>query len=299
MAKRKKTSSGRKRSGGGASRGGVARRAGGRSPWRLVARIGAWVAVLAAAAYAIYLAGQGVHYLFFTGNPHFTLERLEVHVTGRFTRDEVAAMLRKRWGIQTGQTNLFEVDPGRLRQGMLDHKSGLINHLTVRRQLPDTLELCIYERQPVARLGRRFDSKLIDGDGWILPPRAMGRRQNHYLLDLPVVTGIRDRERLETFTKTGDDCLLASLEFLRLCNANAYTNWLDVRLIRLDYAAEALHVYPAARGTFTKGAQIVVPLEGTGGAMRRVERIVRQRTRARQSTSHINATYEINVPVRP
>lgn len=283
----------------GARRGSASRRAGRRSPWHGVARVAAWLLIMAGGGYALYLSGLGLQHVFFTGNPHFTLEQLEVHVTGRFTPEEVTELLDEQWGIREGETNLFEIDPGSLRKKMMNHKSGLVNHLTIRRILPDTLELCLYERQPVARLGRKPGSKLIDGEGWILPPRDMRRKKNQYLTDLPVVTGIRGRDTLEPFSKTADERLLATLEFLRLCNANAYSNWLEVRLIRLNYAADALHVYPADRGTFSKGAQIVVPVEGMEQALRRVEGIVRQRSRVKQSTSHINATYRNNVPVRP
>ncbi|MFW5893786.1 MAG: cell division protein FtsQ/DivIB [Verrucomicrobiota bacterium] len=283
----------------GGRRGAASRRAGRRSPWHKVARVVAWVLILAGGIYVVYLSGRGLQHLFFTGNPHFTLEHLEVHVTGRLTPEEVSELLDEQWDIQKGETNLFEIDPGELRDNLMNHKSGLVNYLTIRRVLPDTLELCIYERQPVARLGRKPNSMLIDGEGWILPPRDMRRKKNQYLLDLPVITGIRNREDLGSFSKTGDDLLLATLDFLRVCNANAYSNWLEVRLVRLDYAGEALHVYPADRGTFTKGAQVVVPLENMEQALRRVERIVRHRARAQQTTSHINATYKNNVPVRP
>lgn len=283
----------------GSRRSTVSRRAGRRSPWHKVARVAAWLLILAAGVIAVYGAGRGLHHLFFTGNPHFTLEQLEIHVTGRLTPEKVSELLDEQWGIQKGKTNLFEIDPGELHEKLMNHKSGLVNYLTIRRVLPDTLELCLYERQPAARLGRKPISLLIDGEGWILPPRDMRRKKNQYLVDLPVITGIRDRDALAAFSKTADDLLLATLEFLRLCNANAYSNWLEARLVRLDYAGEALHVYPADRGTFTRGAQIVIPVEGMEPALRRVELIVRQRTRAQQTTSHINATYTNNVPVRP
>lgn len=283
----------------GGRRGAVARRGGRRSPWRRVARVAAWLLILAAGVYAVYFSGRALHHVFFTGNPHFTLEQLEVHVTGRLTPEKVTELLDEQWGIRKGETNLFEIDPEELRKKLMKHKSGLVNDLTIRRELPDTLELCVYERQPVARLGRKTTSLLIDGEGWVLPPRDMRRKKNQYLADLPVITGIRNRGELETFSKTGDDLLLATLKFLRLCNANAYSNWLEVKLLRLDYAGEALHVYPAERGTFTRGAQVVVPVEGMEQALRRVEIIVRKRTRAQQTTRHINALYKNNVPVHP
>lgn len=275
------------------------RRVARRSPWHAVGRAAAWLLIVAGVVYAVYLSGRGLKHLFFTGNAHFTLEQLNVHVTGRLTPDDVAELLDEQWAIRTGETNLFEIDPGELRRKLMKRKSGLINYLTIRRILPDTLELCLYERQPVARLGRKPDSMLVDGDGWILPPRDSRRKKNLYLLELPVITGIRNRDELALFAKTTDELLLATLDFFRLCNANAYSNWLEVHLIRLDYAAEALHVYPANRGTFTKGARFVVPVEGMAMALRRVERIVRQRTRVQQTTSHINAIYKNNVPVRP
>jgi len=43
---------------------------------------------------------------------------------------------------------------------------------------------------------------------------------------------------------------------------------------------------------------VILPTQGITEAMDRLMVIINKRTRARQSTSFINATYEINVPVK-
>lgn len=273
-------------------------RSGAYGPWRIVARLSAWVLLIVAVLALFVFSWRAVVHVFFVDNPHFTLEHVDTHITGILTHDDVLDILRKRWDITPGKTNLFTIDPGDLRAGLLHHRSGAINYLTVRRKLPDSLQLYIYERQPVAQLGRE-SPMLVDAEGWVLPPRSTEDDDNRYLKDLPVVVGIRNADEMQPFTVTDDPCLLGMLKFLRLCSANAYGNWLEMVLVQLDYGAEALHVYPAPRGTFAKGAKIIVPIDGMQAAMMRVEEIVRQRTRGRQQTKYIDATYKINVPVRP
>lgn len=295
QTKAKQNSKAPKRSGGrgSSSRGGTGK------AWIVVARVLIWVLAVAAVVAALYFSGKGLHHLFFSGNPHFTLEHIELHITGRLTRPEVVEMLREGeegWSIEAGTTNLFEIDPGRVREDLLHQKHGLINYLTIERRLPDRLRVCIYERQPVAWLGRRREL-LIDAEGWVLPPRPVRRKNDQYLLDLPIITPVRNRGELSPFTRIDDRLVQACLDLFKVCLENSYGRWLDIRGVQLDYALEALHIFPAPSDTFVKNAEIIVPVDGMKGALRRVQTIVEERTRAEEPTRKIDATLRNNIPI--
>jgi len=257
-----------------------------------LARLAFWALVASAAGAVVVAAVWSAQHTLLSGNPHFTLRQFEVTVTGQLARPEVLTMLAQ-YGVEADATNLFDIDLHRLRADLLNDESGLIDDATVSRRLPDTLVVAIYERQPVAQLIKQR-GKLIDSDGWILPPRYDATS-----LGLPVITGIKSARELTEGQQTDDTLVIAALELLHLCAVKPYGPWFDIALINLDYAREArLHVYLRERGIFSDRARIILPAEGLEDAMSKVEDITRERTRARQPTSFIDATYEVNIPVR-
>lgn len=255
-----------------------------------VVRILSWVAVCFLVLALVTAVFVGLRSVFFTSNPHFALQHIRVNATGRLRQNEVIDLLRS-CNVIPGKSNLFTLELARIREQL--EQNVLIDQATVVRRLPDTLLVSVYERQPVACLRCR-PQRLLDDEGCILPPR-----QEAHALPLPEITGVKGTRGLRVGRRITDDLVLASLRFLHLTATRPDGRFYDVETIQLDYSAPALIVYLRPRGTFRTGARVILPTQGIPEAMDRLKVILSERTRERQSTSFINATYEINIPVKP
>ena len=256
----------------------------------LLGRVLLPVGILAGVALGVWYAGVGLHRLLFVRNPNLVLRHIEVHLTGQLRTSEVLARLEEA-GIEAGATNLFAIDLGQVRTWLTNCVD--IERAFAARRLPDTLEVWVHQRQPAAQL-LKPGGMLLDRHGWVLPSRA-----DFDLAQLPVITGIRGARKLEVGGQVRDDMVRGALDFLRILAMESYGRLFDVGMVQLDYSGKALKVYLRKRGTFVDGALLVVPLRGMDPAMRRAEVIANERFRGRQTTSFLDATYEVNVPVRP
>lgn len=121
----------------------------------------------------------------FTDNPRFKI--LHVRVTSqdqgfwKGRKDLICDILQ----IQEGSTNIFNVDPGKLRQRLLEREPS-IQSVRIIRELPDTLYVNLVERTPVA-LVNSFRSRLVVDSKTILMPKD---RCMDISSTLPVIFGI-------------------------------------------------------------------------------------------------------------
>lgn len=260
---------------------------------RRVTRWAAWGVIVVAFVGASLAVIGGARYLLFMRNPHFTLRRVEVVVFGQLPKGRVLGQLRD-FGVRVGESNLFRLDLADLRRQLVAGDV-MVSQVGMGRILPGTLVVEVYERNPVAQLVSQ-QGKLLDEGGLILPERNDPRTWR-----LPVVTGIRGSGDLPVGTRMDDGLVDAALLLLRLVATEPYGRNLDISLIQLDYGKEMLKVYLGARGPFREGACVTVPAreKELREALRRVEVIVRERERGQQTISYIDASYKINVPVRP
>ncbi len=257
--------------------------------WQHSARLTIWILVLALVVAIFIGSGYGLRKVLFTANPHFRLRQIEILATGRISRHAVRKEL-KELGV-VPMRNLFAFDPARIRHAL--EERFVVESVAVVRRLPSTLRVTLYERHPVALLKVR-DEKLIDNEGWIIPiPQKEPR------LILPEITGIYNPEKLKAGTRTHDEVLLAALRFLRLIAVREEGRYYDVTVIQLDYGSNALNVYLNPRGTFRRGAKIVVPIENMEDSLHRLQAIVADRVASGETTSLIDVTYKVNVPVQP
>ncbi|MBO4647849.1 MAG: FtsQ-type POTRA domain-containing protein [Lentisphaeria bacterium] len=143
-----------------------------------------WCAVI---ALVIALAGSGVLIWLlanemFLANPRFVLKHVRVtgHQKGFWTdkKDLVCSILR----IRENETNLFSIDLGEMRKRLLERESS-IRSVRVRRELPDTLDVDITERIPVAQVK---DSQLVVDEQTILMQRS---RCMKFDPKLPIIVG--------------------------------------------------------------------------------------------------------------
>lgn len=147
-------------------------------------RTGAVVLLLTALAGSAYAAYRGALYLrdiTFAANPRFTIRTIRIQDGRIKTADMIREYLAYK-GIAEG-ANLFGFDLVAFRDEYLAYNP-VVRQMTLRRQLPDTLEVAIVERAPLARLGQRA-SLVCDREGFVF-------RLSTGLHELPVVIGNTD-----------------------------------------------------------------------------------------------------------
>lgn len=121
----------------------------------------------------------------FTANPRFVIRHVRVSSQDfgfwKGRKDLICDILQ----IREGLTNLFNVDPGRMRQRLLEREPS-IQSVRIIRELPDTLYVNLVERTPVA-LVNSFRSRLVVDSKTILMQKD---RCMDISSTLPVIFGI-------------------------------------------------------------------------------------------------------------
>ena len=148
-----------------------------------------WTAVI---AILLFLAGTAfliwvLSVEMFTANPRFVIRHVRVssqdHGFWKGRKDLICDILQ----IREGSTNLFNVDPGKSRQRLLEREPS-IQSVRIIRELPDTLYVYLVERTPVA-LVNSFRSRLVVDSKTILMQKD---RCMDIASTLPVIFGIPD-----------------------------------------------------------------------------------------------------------
>lgn len=144
-----------------------------------------WTAV---AAILLFAAGSvfliWVLYLeMFTGNQRFTLQKVLVESRGFWQgrKELICDILR----LKPGETNLFRMDPGAMRNSLLLHEPS-IQYVKVVRELPDTLHINIVERVPVALVNSARSPLVVDSEAILM----LRERCMNITSSLPVIIGL-------------------------------------------------------------------------------------------------------------
>ena len=152
----------------------------------------------------------------FYENPRLVIREIQLECTSGFwagkteqERSVKAQEFAKRIGIVPGQTNLFAVDLRRLRD-TIRRDQPEIEHISIRRELPDLLVFQIQNRVPRADTGFGY---FLDDDGVAL-------RSSYYTPDgragLPLVYSENLRRELSSEGKTTDPEIGVALAFIRM-----------------------------------------------------------------------------------
>ena len=128
-----------------------------------LARVAIWCALGLAVIWGVGYACRALQDVFLARNPHFTLRKVEVKVTGTLRPEEIVRRL-EGWKVKVNQSNLYELDIPVLRERLM--KFVLISRADFHLKLPGTLVVEVTERVPMARIA---GGRLLDADGWILP----------------------------------------------------------------------------------------------------------------------------------
>lgn len=245
--------------------------------------------LVAAASGALWLLRQEL----FHSNPHFTLKQIDIKVHGNTPSQRIERKLEEE-NIQRGQTNLFEIDLGDLHRQIETWGSVPSKQLMLRKKLPDTLKITVFEREPIAQLRNR-DGPFIDLEGILLPPQEGHDRQN-----IPLITPVRPRSIPEYGERIEHKNLEAALHTLQIISRyREYSELMDVKIIQLEHPSpRKMMLILNNQGTFVSNAQVVLPLSSAElpMALRRAVNIARDRLEARQMTGFIDASIRQNVP---
>ena len=262
--------------------------------FRLLVRYSAWLLILLAVI-ALFAGGViGLWQVLIVRNDHFTLKNIKVNVYGDLKADKVRRQLQES-GIEPYETNLFEFDLEKVRH-IISQSYVSLNRVQAERELPSALVVDIYQRDPVAQLVQRR-GKLIDSNGLILPVR-----QSSHTWSLPIITGIPHPDKIKVGREVDDKLVTTALELLKTVRTDSFhREYLTINLIQLDKSAEALKVYVGQKRPLREGACLVLPgnREKLKPALYRIRKIIEHRARRSIPITFIDATYEINVPVKP
>ncbi len=127
--------------------------------WRTLVLVGV---TLAATGMVLFLGFRKATATLFTENPFFTIRNLDLSSDGRLTPE----LLQRYAELREGE-NLFRVSSEEICQRL--RSVPLVKDVQVRRLLPDTLEVRVVERTPLARIVLPgYELPLaVDAEGWV------------------------------------------------------------------------------------------------------------------------------------
>jgi hypothetical protein len=246
-------------------------------------RAGVWGMAFCAVVTAMLMSWFGLRRLFFTRNPHFTLERIDVDVSmGNLEKRDIRALLE----LEPGTDNLYAINPEEIRNTLLEDP--IIEEVEVVRILPDTLHINVVSRTPVAQLLHK-GGKTIDAAGYVMPPGKTDAIRN-----LPVILGIRDVADAPIGTRISSMGLHTAINFLRLRDEIPLANrMLDVQSLACQEKAKTLIVILKGNPTYSirSAARIYLPTDGLEAALRKGLDSLQVRSLARQQSAYVNCTF--------
>ncbi len=179
--------------------------------------------LLGGTAWGVYAGALVLRRILLVENPRFVLRTLDARSDGRLS----AEFLLERAGL-AGVTRLFEVEPRRIGAALSALPS--VKSVTVRRRLPDTLEIRVMERTPVARVavsGAGY-TDAVDREGVLLGPRFASPL-------LPLIEGVNEPGLRPGRRLTGPAARMA-LAALDACETTRLYDY--VRIQRIEIAPD-------------------------------------------------------------
>ncbi|HJO92234.1 MAG TPA: FtsQ-type POTRA domain-containing protein [Victivallales bacterium] len=121
--------------------------------------------------------------ILFSRNPHFTISKISVKGTSYWNNraDKISRILN----LKIGQTNLYELNLGKIKNKLEEMKEFGIESVGVSRELPDTLIINITERIPRATIYNRKSGLVVDQAGVLMSSKYTADIN----FNLPIITG--------------------------------------------------------------------------------------------------------------
>ncbi len=188
----------------------------------LLQRWGAWLLallVLAGIVVMIGMVARAVRQALFVQNSRYRLRVIDARSDGRLTADQIVEFA----GL-VGVSNLFEVNLRKAHELLLRLPS--VRSVSVRRRLPDTIEVRVAERSPLARvaLAQAGYTDAVDREGVLLGPKFAAER-------LPLIVGLNETGLLRPGQRLSSGAALAALTVLDLCETTRVFQSLRIRRV--------------------------------------------------------------------
>jgi cell division protein FtsQ len=230
---------------------------------------GGWVAVLGARTLGRVL---------FTENERFTIRRLELVSDGKLQPWHI----REYAGLAEGQ-NLFAVDLAQVRRDLL--AVPVVASVVVNRKLPDTLQVRIVERVPIARLGLTGAGYplAVDREGYVLGPSFLTP-------NLPTITGVQDTG-LRPGGRVSDAAAADALKALEICDSVQLSQLVRIRSIDVSHP-DYLDVRLA------RGEQVLLPRVNLDTKLRYLAAILQSSASRGMVVASVDMTVDRNFPVQ-
>ncbi len=245
-------------------------------------RVIIWCFVVCTLVVGLIMSTYGLERLFFSKNPHFTLREIEIRVEkGNLDEQDI----KTRLGLIPREQNIYGLNLGELRSKL--YNDAIIEEASVTRILPDTIQVTVAGRTPIAQLLSK-GGKTVDASGYVMP-----KGKTEAVLNLPVILGVKGVKQAEYGTRLDDKMLLCALDFLRLKAVVNGGNMLDVTSVVCNRQYDELIIMldGVPRYYIKDGARLVLPTENMPNALARARDALEVRALAGQWSGRINSTY--------
>lgn len=213
-----------------------------------VGAISAFLLIVAALAWGAYAGARGLYRVLLTNNPRFALRTIDARSDGRLTPAQII-----EYAGLNGAQRLFGVN---LRQVWSDLQAiPSVKSATVRRRLPDTLEVRVMERTPIAQIvmaGADY-ADAADREGVLMGPRFATPL-------LPIIEGVNE-PGLKPGRRLQSPAALAALAAIEFCETSRLRQ--HVRIQRIAIAPDG-----RLELTLENGDRAVLPEELDRDALR-------------------------------
>ena len=244
-------------------------------------RVGAILLVTVVIAGTIWMTLLGTKLIgqsLFSQNQRFTIRNLDIRSNGKLQSEHI----REYAHIDEGM-NLFAIDLGQVRDDLMSVP--IVSAVSVRRRLPDTLEVTVSERIPAARLGEESTGYplAVDQAGFVLGPTSVSQQ-------LPSITGLQEKG-LRPGARVGDPGVQNALHVLDVCDSPSFSRFLRIKNVDVSNP-EYLEVY------LQRGERILLSRENVDVKLAKLCEIMTHTADMGQAIAAIDMTVDKNFPVQ-
>ena len=159
----------------------------------LLIRLAVVVLLAAGLAVAVVVAASAIYPRWFERNPRMVVRRIQISSSGDYwNSDRGRAELLRRLDMNDEEP-LWSIDPGELRAELEDTKKfSSVQSAKVMLWMPDTLEIVLTERTPVAFLFSRSSPVVVDESGMLIK-RSESMTADGDWEELPLISGLEPR----------------------------------------------------------------------------------------------------------
>lgn len=176
----------------------------------------------------VILSYAGYHFVptawgyMFTENDFYRIRHLDMSSDGNLRPDEIHEYISY---VKTG-TNIFAEDMSKIHDDLIS--VSIVESVDIRRVLPDTLQIRISERVPLARVRHEATSIhfAVDRKGNVLGP-------SYRSPTLPTIIGLR-HPGLRPNTRVRDPLFIDALQVLDLCDHTALSEYIKIQSIEIS-----------------------------------------------------------------